>query len=90
LSADDRLRSRIIERVMCDFSVDLDTIVVGEDVGSFDAELEALAPLAAEGLVRIDGKRMTVTENGRPFVRLAAAAFDAYLSKSRTRHSVAV
>ena len=92
-SADDRVRGRIIERVMCDFSVDLDAIVDDEDAGvssGFDAELEALAPLAAEGLVRLDGKLITVTDKGRPFVRLIAAAFDAYLSKARTRHSVAI
>ena len=46
--------------------------------------------LEAEGLVQIDGKHITVTEQGRPFVRLAAAAFDAYLPKGRARHSVAV
>ena len=31
-----------------------------------------------------------VTEEGRPFVRLVAAAFDAYLPKNHKRHSVAV
>jgi oxygen-independent coproporphyrinogen-3 oxidase len=90
LTAEDRVRGRIIERLMCDFSVDLDA-VAGEPAGhGFDAELEALAPLAAEGLVRRDGARVAVTEKGRPFVRLAAAAFDAYLTKERTRHSIAV
>jgi oxygen-independent coproporphyrinogen III oxidase len=91
LSTDDRLRGRIIERLMCNFSVDLDEVVGGEDVGDgFDAELAALTPLEAEGLVQIDGKHITVTEQGRPFVRLAAAAFDAYFPKARARHSVAV
>jgi oxygen-independent coproporphyrinogen-3 oxidase len=31
-----------------------------------------------------------MTEQGRPFVRLAAAAFDAYLKKGEARHSRAV
>jgi len=49
----------------------------------------ALAPLAAEGLVRVDGRRITVAEKGRPFVRLVAAAFDVYLARAHARHSVA-
>jgi oxygen-independent coproporphyrinogen-3 oxidase len=91
LSADDRGRGRIIERLMCDFSVDLGAVVGSADgAKDFEAELEALAPLAAEGLVRLDGKRITVTEEGRPFVRLAAAAFDVYFAAGQARHSVAV
>jgi oxygen-independent coproporphyrinogen-3 oxidase len=31
-----------------------------------------------------------MTPAGRPFVRLAAAAFDAYLGSGAARHSVAV
>jgi oxygen-independent coproporphyrinogen-3 oxidase len=92
LTAEDRLRGRIIERLMCDFSVDLDAVIAAGEAGDgFEAELAALAPLATENLLRLDdGKRVTMTEQGRPFVRLAAAAFDAYLAKARTRHSIAV
>jgi len=49
-----------------------------------------LEPLRAEGLVAIEGTRVTLTERGRPFVRLAAAAFDAYLAQGAARHSRAV
>jgi oxygen-independent coproporphyrinogen-3 oxidase len=90
ISADDRMRARIIERLMCDFTVDLD--VAGDEAPSsgFAAELAALAPLAAEGLVHLDGRRIAMTAKGRPFVRLAAAAFDAFLTSARIRHSAAV
>jgi coproporphyrinogen III oxidase-like Fe-S oxidoreductase len=37
-----------------------------------------------------NGSRIMVTESGRPFVRLVAAAFDAYLPQNNKRHSVAV
>jgi oxygen-independent coproporphyrinogen-3 oxidase len=89
LSADDRVRGRIIERLMCDFSVDLNAVVAaGEETeNGFGAELEALAPLAAQGLVHVNGANIEMTEIGRPFVRLAAAAFDSNLSKGRARHS---
>ena len=43
-----------------------------------------------EGLLTIDGARITVTERGRPYVRIAAAAFDAYLPATQKRHSIAV
>lgn len=88
LSNDDRLRGEIIERLMCDLELDLDKF--GGGVASFAAEIAALAPLAEQGLLRIEGSRVTVTASGRPYVRIAAAAFDTYLSASQKRHSVAV
>jgi len=87
LTADDRLRARIIERLMCDLAVDLDAEGGGTD---FSAELDALDALSESGIVRRHGRQITITENGRPFVRLVAAAFDAYLAKNHKRHSVAV
>ena len=88
LSDDDRLRSTVIERLMCDLEIDLDKIDGGAT--RFAAEVETLKPLAGEGLLRLDGGRIVVTERGRPYVRIAAAAFDAYLAASQKRHSVAV
>jgi len=88
---DDRARGRIIEALMCDFAVDPHAVAaqfgLDED---FAAELAALAPLAEQGLVATRGGRVTVAEQGRPFVRLVAAAFDAYLARGAKRHSVAV
>ncbi len=87
LSDDDRLRGSIIERLMCDLSLDLDRFGGG---AGFAGELAALAPLAAQGLLQIEGSRITVTPAGRPYVRIAAAVFDTYLAASQKRHSVAV
>jgi coproporphyrinogen III oxidase-like Fe-S oxidoreductase len=56
----------------------------------FSAELEEIDALSASGIVRREGRVVIMTEMGRPFVRLVAAAFDAYLPKHRARHSVAV
>lgn len=92
-SPDDILRGRIIERLMCDFRVDVDAVVAETGVraeGGFAAEFDALQPLVAEGLVEVDHHRIAVRDEGRPFVRLAAAAFDAYLKTGKARHSVAV
>lgn len=87
ISDDDRLRAGIIERLMCDLEVDLDAAA---GAGRFEAELAALAPLADQGLLTVDGARITITNRGRPYVRIAAAAFDVYLAASERRHSVAV
>jgi oxygen-independent coproporphyrinogen III oxidase len=94
-SPDDRLRASIIERLMCDLRVDLDAEnnAAEPDVRSadaFTAEIAGLAGLADAGMVRIDDRRIIVTDEGRPFVRLVAAAFDAYLPQNQARHSVAV
>ncbi len=86
-SHEDLLRGRIIERLMCDFAVDLDAVA---DTGDFADELAALAPLQDEGFVEIAGPRITMTDAGKPYVRLAAAAFDSYLKTSQARHSRAV
>jgi oxygen-independent coproporphyrinogen III oxidase len=86
-SDDDRRRAAIIERLMCDFGVDLDAY---GGVPDFAVELDAVDALAASGIVGRNGARIVVTEDGRPFVRLVAAAFDAYLPRNNGRHSVAV
>jgi oxygen-independent coproporphyrinogen-3 oxidase len=87
LTDEDRLRGAIIERLMCDLDIDLAAF---GGAARFAAEIDALRPLADAGLVRADGTRVVVTEAGRPYVRIAAAAFDAYLAGGQKRHSIAV
>ena len=50
----------------------------------------ALQEMVGDGLVDWDGRRVTVTQAGRPFVRSIAAAFDTYLQPGAARHSAAV
>jgi oxygen-independent coproporphyrinogen III oxidase len=87
ISADDRLRAGVIERLMCDLSVDLDTVA---EPGYFADALASLLPCQRDGLVAIEGQRIKVTEKGRPFVRVLASAFDVYLQAKPGRHSIAV
>lgn len=91
MSEEDRLRGRIIERIMCDLAVDLGAFA-GE-AGAFERfaeEIERLDALTQARIVEMQGERVVVTEYGRPFARLVAAAFDAYLPVSGARHSIAV
>ena len=93
LSDDDRLRGHIIERLMCDMAVDLDAIAdqSGFDIGTdFSEELDSLQPFQENGSVLIEGRHIRITEKGRPYMRLVASAFDTYLTRAKSRHSVAV
>jgi oxygen-independent coproporphyrinogen-3 oxidase len=89
LDDDDRLRGAIIERIMCDLDVDLESLCAERGVSPaiFEPELERLAPLERDGLVRGSGYRILVTEKGRPFLRSVAAVFDRYLQAEDGRHT---
>ena len=92
LSADDKLRREVIERIMCDLVADIGALCTahGFDAGALDDALARLRPMQADGLVGIASRRVVVTETGRPLVRAVAAAFDAYLERNAARHSSAV
>lgn len=101
LSVDDRLRGQIIEDLMTNYSCDLLDVCkrFGTPIEALDYSLSSLQELETDGLVQIDrsandNARVQVTDAGRPYVRLAAAAFDAYLAESqasgKARHSAAV
>lgn len=78
LTDEDRLRGEVIERLMCDFTVDLDAVAArhGQDLAAFAVDLRSLTALRADGLVEIVGGRVAVTALGRPFVRVVAQVFD--------------
>ena len=92
LSKDDRLRGHVIERIMCDLSVDLNAACKKFTMpkSTFINEIEKLKPLSEDGIINLLDNTITVTEIGRPFVRMVAAAFDAYLDSGKGRHSRAV
>jgi len=92
LSDADKLRRDIIEDIMCNLTVDLAARCTehGAEVATLDAEVETLRPLVDDEICAIEGHTVTVTETGRPFVRLVASAFDEYLSSGAGRHSKAV
>ncbi len=88
LTADDRLRRAVIERLMCDLAVDLGNL--GADPDGFADELARLAAMEADGVVEINDGRVRVTEAGRPLLRSVCAVFDRYLDSGVGRHSRAV
>lgn len=86
---EDRLRGDIIGQLMCAYAADVGETCRkhGADAGAFLAEIDDLAPLVRDGLVSIDGERLTVTNRGRPLVRSVCAAFDRYYAGAEGRHA---
>lgn len=92
LGAGDRFRAEIIERLMCDFYVDLAEVAArhAEVRPCFNREYARLAEMEADGLVRVDGSKISVTRTGRDFVRSVCAVFDRYLDPEAVRHAAGV
>ncbi len=94
LSAEDRLRAEVIERIMCDLHADLGAVAAahGADPAPLLAAANGLKRFENDALVQFDGTRIDVTEAGRPFVRNVAALFDAYLAPAEAgpRHAGAI
>ena len=92
-NTDDRIRGDIIERIMCDGElvyrdIERDYHLVFRRY--FADELERLAPLAEDGLIKFKDEGFEVTPNGLLFLRAIAKTFDAYLApanQSRGRFS---
>ena len=92
LTDDDRLRGEIIERIMCEFGVDLGAICARH--GSVPEQVLLSSPrlqdLICDGIVEVDGVSLALPEDSRFLVRSVAAAFDAHLDGSKHLHSRAV
>ncbi len=91
LTADDRLRRAVIERLMCGLEADLGGMAAEYGLEeTFAPELKALEPMAADGLVIVTENRIHITDEGRPLMRAVAAVFDRYLETGAAKHSRAV
>jgi oxygen-independent coproporphyrinogen-3 oxidase len=91
-SREDGLRAAVIERVMSAPEVDVGALCRewGFPEETLDESLEATRPLEAEGLLAREGRRLSIPQGARRFLRHIAAAFDAYLESGAGRHSKAV
>jgi oxygen-independent coproporphyrinogen III oxidase len=86
LSTDDKIRRHTIMRLMCDLS--LDYAALSKDLGVdfaayFAAELDSMADLEKDSLLRRDAGGLVVNEAGRLFIRNIAMRFDRYLPAAR-------
>lgn len=93
LTDDDRMRGAVIEQLMttysCDFA-DPQLARFGDAVSLLDEAEPLLKEPLRDGLATLDRTGLHVTRTGRPYVRILAACFDAYLAQGKARHSAAV
>jgi len=92
VTAEDELRAEVIERLMCDLTVDVGAVcrARGFAPDTLDEAIAAAAALEPEGLTRVDGRAVSVPVEAMRMMRVAAACFDACLPQTRKRHALAV
>lgn len=93
LTNDDRLRGAVIERLMTDYSVDFSDPAIarlGDTRTLLQKAAHSLEEPLRDGLAKLERQQLRVTRAGRPYVRVLAACFDAYLPQGKARHSAAV
>jgi oxygen-independent coproporphyrinogen-3 oxidase len=92
VSADDELRAGVIERLMCDLTVDVGAECRdrGFEISALDAAIAAASALERDGLCRVEGRTVTITEEAFRLMRVVAACFDAGLAPAERRHARAV
>lgn len=92
LDDDDRLRAFVIERLMCDFAVAAADLAhrFGAAGRAILDEARVIAAEDAGHLLGVDAHGITVTAQGRPFVRSLCARFDRYFEAQAGRHAIAV
>jgi len=88
VSRDDLVRRAVIMAVMCQGQVQFESVELAYLIdfkSYFASEMNALADLAAQGLVELSENGIQVTPTGWFFVRAIAMVFDRYLQTDRTR-----
>jgi oxygen-independent coproporphyrinogen-3 oxidase len=88
LTADDLVRRALIQCLMCQFELPIESLEVAHLIDFrryFAEEIEDLAPLREAGLLTLDDQYLTVTPLGRYFIRNICMVFDRYLREGRAR-----
>lgn len=84
LDEDDVLRAHVIQQLMCQGEIDIDTIESRHDIDFaeyFADALGRLRSLCADGLASIDNHRISATSRGRLLLRIIAMCFDRYINQ---------
>lgn len=91
LSQDDKIRSHIIERIMCDFKFDFGELK--KTTACADIYQDIATNFIAEDpfdLAHMNDDVFEIKNDGRPFTRIIASQFDAYLKSADFKYSKAV
>ena len=87
MNEDDQLRADLIQQLMCQGEIPvaaLERRYAIDFAEYFALALDRLAPLAEDGLVRVEEQRIVVTSRGRLLLRNIAMCFDHYLDQPAT------
>ncbi len=87
LSMDDLLRRTIIQALMCQFELSLESVQISYLIDFkeyFARELEQLREYEREGMLTLDDKWLVVTPKGRLLIRNICMVFDQYLQANQT------
>ena len=87
MNEDDQLRADLIQQLMCQGEIPvaaLERRYAIDFAEYFALALDRLAPLAEDGLVRVEEQRIVVTSRGRLLLRNIAMCFDHYLVQPAT------
>jgi len=90
LTAEDSLRRTVIMRLMCDLELNYDKMGSQLDLdfrSHFAKELTNLNEFEQDELILLNETGLTVTDEGRLFIRNIAMTFDAYLGEGEGRFS---
>jgi oxygen-independent coproporphyrinogen-3 oxidase len=88
LSRDDLLRRAVIQALCCQFAVAKESFEIAYLLDFdryFAAEMKDLEQLAADGLVELEDRWITITPRGRLLVRAVCMVFDRYLRATQER-----
>jgi oxygen-independent coproporphyrinogen-3 oxidase len=96
LNDEDRLRRAVIERLMCDMAVDVESVAAAHRAApeALDEALGELGGMAGDGLLTLDGRRIAMTEKSGPLfssppppsTRISPRAQPATAARSSDRH----
>lgn len=90
LSNDDRIRSDLIQQIMCDGVVEYSDFGDEHNIffhRYFKSELNSLYDLENDGLIEMTDKDFKVTHKGRIFLRNIAMKFDAYFTQTTLQNT---
>lgn len=84
VNSDDKLRKAVIFSLICHFELSIKSIEEKFNIcfnDYFANELKLLSPFISDGLVKVSGSNIKVTNKGRLLIRNICMQFDAYLNE---------
>lgn len=90
LNPDDRIRSDLIQQIMCDGTINYSEFGESHDIffhRYFKEELSSMYELEADHLIQMTDQGFSVTNKGRIFLRNIAMKFDAYFNQTTLQNT---